>query len=236
MRLSFKLCSLLIFTLLLSINGCKDENPYFANLLVVELPADNSYQYQHSISFQWQHFDLYSNNLQIANDNAFTQVLLDTLCDTGFVVISRPDLLELGKKYYWRVYADPYAGSTIFSDVRSFNIIDTRDSICGTFASASLHYQLWDMSNSIWVDTTYDTPVTISKVSPEKIKVQCSALGSLTDMPPHPDNNPFHFGNDGLLISPYNSCNYDTVLRKILLEYYSGDNSAGHRYRINIFK
>lgn len=231
-----KYTCLFLFTLLLVISGCKNKNPYFVSDTFLEKPEANSYQYQHNVFFKWREFDIFSRRLQISTDTSFSPMLLDTVCDTNFITIADPGLFIMSKRYYWRIYAEPFAGNGIETTPQAFYVIDSRDSIKGVYPTSILHYKQWDISNGINIDTTYTASVTISKVNQEEIKVQCTTLGVLPYLSPHIDNNPFHYGNDGSIVSPYQKCLYDTVLHKIELEFYSGDNMAGHDYLISITK
>lgn len=222
------------FLFLIFISGCKPKPTTFFSRVKQLSPADNEEVYLNQISFGWQNFNIFSTRVQIADDASFLTLLLDSVVNTTQVNFNGVSSFDFGKTYYWRIQAEPNAGDIIFSDTRKFKIVDTRDSLKGTY-TAQIHSIKW---NPLITDTLFNTTVIISKVNPNKLHLVCAATGWLPDMLPYPDNLFFHYGDDGLVAvdSAYKSCVYDTLLRKISLEYYSGSVNPGYHYWFTIYK
>lgn len=224
----------LVQLLLLSMAGCKYKNPYFVNDVVLISPDDEANLYRNQLLFKWRALDAFSNTLQVSASANFNALLVDTIADST-ALITNVSGFDLGKTYYWQVLSVPNAGEVITSPTRTFTVIDTRDSLKGTY-NALLRKQYWDLPLQPLKDTSYDVSVTINKVNWNKLKVICSETPSLNDLYPHPDNLPFHFGNDGTSTVPYLRSNYDTLLRKIELEFSGGDSNTGYHYWFTIYK
>ncbi len=222
------------FLFLVFISGCKPKPTTFFSQVKLLSPADNEQVYLNQIPFTWENYNIFSTRLQIATDASFATMLLDSAITSQQANFNGVSLFDLGKTYYWRIQADPNAGDVLYSDTRKFKIVDTRDSIKGTY-TAQFHSTKWTPAIT---DTTFNTTVVISKANPNKLHVVCAAAGWLPDMLPYPDNVFFHYGDDGLVAvdSAFKSCVYDTLLRKISLEYYSGTVSPGYHYWFTIYK
>ncbi|MCX6199772.1 MAG: hypothetical protein NTY88_11220 [Bacteroidetes bacterium] len=222
------------FLFLVSVSGCKPKLTTFLSRVKLLSPSDAGEVYLNQIPFTWENFNIFSTRLQIAADASFATMLLDSSINTQQVNFNGVSLFDLGKTYYWRVQADPNAGEILFSDTRSFKIVDTRDSIKGTY-TAQFHSTKWSL---LITDTIFNTTVVISKINPNKLHVVCTAAGWLPDMLPYPDDVFFHYGDQGILPidSSFKSCMYDTLLRKISLEYYSGTVNPGYHYWFTIYK
>lgn len=221
-----------IFILLLA--GCKPKPVIFLSHVQLYSPADNAAVFENNVPFTWDNVYVHSNWLQIASDINFTNILLDSVCPSTTANYDGTSVFTFNTTYYWRIKAEPQAGEIFYSDVRKFKIIDSRDSLKGTY-NAQIHAIKW---NSPSTDTTFQATVVISKVNPDKLHVVCAAIGWLPDMLPYPDNNCFHYGDDGLVPadSAFKSCIYDTLLSRISLEYYSGTVNPGYHYWFTIYK
>ncbi len=220
--------------LVIALGGCKNKNPYFVNDILLVSPDNNAFLFRNQLYFRWHAVDAFSNTLQISPTSGFSVLLADTLADSTALVTNVASF-DLGAKYYWRVLSEPNAGEIITSAVRTFTVTDTRDSLKGTF-SATVRKQSWNLPLQPLQDTTFTTTVTISKLSGSKLKTVCAETPSLNDMGPHNDNLPYHFGNDGTGINPYILGNYDTLLRRIDLEFSGGNSNSGYHYWFTIYK
>ncbi len=222
------------FLMLVFVSGCKPKLTTFYSQVKLISPVDEEEVHLNQIPFAWENFNIFNNRFQLATDASFATMLLDSIITTQQVNFNGVSILDLGKTYYWRIQADPNAGDVLFSDTRKFKIVDTRDSIKGTY-TAQFHSIKWTPTIT---DTTFNTTVVISKVNPNKLHVVCTAAGWLPDMLPYPDTIFFHYGDEGLvpIDSSFKSCMYDTLLRKISLEYYSGTVNPGFHYWFTIYK
>lgn len=227
--------SFLVLLLWLFAAGCRiKDNPYFVNDVILVSPANEALLHRNELLFKWKSLDAFRNTLQISSATDFNTLIVDSIADST-ALITNVSGFDLGKTYYWQVLSEPNAGAVITSPTRSFTVIDTRDSLTGTF-TATLRKQTWDLPSMPLKDTTYTATVTITKQNWNKLKIVCSETPSLTDMQPHPDNANYHFGTDGLGWTTFQSCVYDKALQKITLEYVGGDSSTGYHYWFTIFK
>lgn len=167
---SIILC-MFIFAFLIS--NCKRE-PASNHGPTLASPVNNAKMHIDSLYFSWNGTAGNSYLIEISSDNTFTNIIDSATSDSskyfsalwysapinGQGPFATASNYIMGGIYYWRVIKTNLPTTT--SSVLSFYIIDTRDSIMGTW-SGTINNYYWSQGGTIRSDTIYPGTLVISK-------------------------------------------------------------------------